>query len=316
MINRLRVGTRGSRLALLQTHIILSALRKSNPSIECEIVTISTRGDKDDRAIFTIDEKGIFEKELNDAVRKGSIDFAVHSLKDLPSDLNDELVLASIPKRASPNDVLVNEKKLKLCDLPKGSIVGTSSLRRAIQIMRRRPDLNVKPIRGNVETRVKKSINGEYDAVVLAEAGLVRLGMKDVIVERFNVRGFMPSPGQGAIATVCRKNNHQLIRILNSIEDKKSRSEVDAERAMSSKIEGGCRFPVGAIAVTNSDSRKMTLYASVFSADGVKSISLKESGSVKNPVKLGIIVAEMLMKKDVKKLSEDWRDAVDRWNKK
>src|SRR4051794_21142472 len=163
MIYRLRVGTRGSRLALLQTQIILSALRKSNPSIECEIVTISTRGDKDDRAIFTIDEKGIFEKELNDAVRKGSIDFAVHSLKDLPSDLNDELVLASIPKRASPNDVLVNEKKLKLSDLPKGSIVGTSSLRRAIQIMRRRPDLNVKPIRGNVETRVKKSINGEYD---------------------------------------------------------------------------------------------------------------------------------------------------------
>jgi hydroxymethylbilane synthase len=182
--------------------------------------------------------------------------------------------------------------------------------------MRRRPDLNVKPIRGNVETRVKKSINGEFDAVVLAEAGLVRLGMKDVIVERFNVRGFMPSPGQGAIATVCRKNNNQLIRVLKSIEDKKSRSEVDAERAMSNKIEGGCRFPVGAIAVTKSDRRTMTLYTSVFSADGVKSISLKKSGSIKNPVKLGTMVAEMLMKKDVKKLSEDWRDAVDRWNKK
>jgi hydroxymethylbilane synthase len=182
--------------------------------------------------------------------------------------------------------------------------------------MRRRSDLNVKPIRGNVETRVKKSINGEYDAVVLAEAGLVRLGMKDVIVERFNVRSFMPSPGQGAIAIVCRKNNYQLIRVLKSIEDKKSRSEVDAERAMSSKIEGGCRFPVGAIALTNSDHRKMTLYASVFSADGVKTISLKKSGSIKNPDKLGTMVAEMLMKKDVRKLSEDWRNAVDRWNKK
>lgn len=316
MINRLRVGTRGSRLAILQAQIILSGLRKFNPSIECEMVTISTRGDKDDRAIFTIDEKGIFEKELNDAVRLGSIDFAVHSLKDLPSDLNDELIIASIPKRGSPNDVLVNEKKLKLSGLPKESIVGTSSLRRAIQIMRRRPDLNVKPIRGNVETRVKKSINGEYDAVVLAEAGLLRLGLKDVIVERFNVRGFMPSPGQGAIATVCKKNHHQLIRVLKSIEDKRSRSEVDAERAMSSIIEGGCRFPVGAIAITNSDQDKITLYASAFSADGIKSISLKKSGSIKNPVKLGMIVAEMLMKEDVIKLSEDWHDAVERWNKK
>jgi hydroxymethylbilane synthase len=316
MTIRLRVGTRGSRLALLQTQIVLAALKRTNPSIEFEIATISTRGDTDYRAIFTIDQKGIFEKELNDAVRGESIDFAVHSLKDLPSDLNDELIIASIPKRGSPNDVLVNEKKLKLSDLHKESIVGTSSLRRAIQIMRRRPDLIVKPIRGNVETRVKKSINGEYDAVVLAEAGLVRLGMKDVIVERLNVRGFMPSPGQGAIATVCRKNNHKLIRVLKSIEDKKSRSEVDAERAMSSKIEGGCRFPVGAIAVTNSDNDQMTLYASAFSADGIKSISLKKSGSIKNPVKLGTMVAEMLMEEDVMKFSEGWRDAVERWNKK
>jgi hydroxymethylbilane synthase len=237
-------------------------------------------------------------------------------LKDLPSDLNDELILASIPKRARPNDVLVNEKKLKLSDLPKGSIVGTSSLRRAIQIMRRRPDLNVKPIRGNVETRVKKSINGEYDAVVLAEAGLIRLGLKDVIVERFNIRSFMPSPGQGAIAIICRKNNHSLIRLLKRIEDKQSRAEVDAEREMLSKIEGGCRFPVGAIALTNSDRKKITLYASVFSADGIRSISLKKSGSIKNPLKLGTMVAEMLIKEDVIKLSEDWRDAVERWNKK
>ncbi len=312
----LKVGTRGSKLAIVQTQIALAALRKSNPSIECKIVTITTRGDVDKRPIFTIDQKGIFEKELNDAVIKGSIDFAVHSLKDLPSDLNDELILASIPKRARPNDVLVNKKKLKLNDLPKGSIVGTSSLRRAIQIIRRRPDLNVKPIRGNVETRIKKSINGEYDAVVVAEAGLIRLGMKDVIVERFNIRDFMPSPGQGAIAIICRKNNHRLIRLLKSVEDKESRAEVDAEREMSSKIEGGCRFPVGAIAVTSSDRRQMTLYASVFSADGIRSINLQKSGSIKNPHKLGTMVAEMLIKEDVIKLSQDWHDAVERWNKK
>jgi hydroxymethylbilane synthase len=182
--------------------------------------------------------------------------------------------------------------------------------------MRRRPDINVKPIRGNIETRIKKSFNEEYNAIVLAEAGLIRLGMKNVIVERFNVRDFMPSPGQGAIAIVCKKDNHKLINLLKNIEDKKSRYEVDAERMMSSKIEGGCRFPVGAIAVTSADHSKLTLYASVFSADGVRSITLKKSGSTKDPIKLGTTVAEMLMKEDVIKLSEDWRDAVERWNKK
>jgi hydroxymethylbilane synthase len=126
----------------------------------------------------------------------------------------------------------------------------------------------------------------------------------------------MPSPGQGAIAIICRKNNHRLIRLLKSIEDKQSRAEVDAEREMSSKIEGGCRFPVGAIAVISSDRRQMTLYASVFSADGIRSINLQKSGSIKNPHKLGTMVAEMLIKEDVIKLSEDWHDAVERWNKK
>ncbi|MFL6395869.1 MAG: hydroxymethylbilane synthase, partial [Nitrososphaeraceae archaeon] len=153
----------------------LSALRKTNPLINFEPITISTRGDIDKRPIFTIDQKGIFEKEVNEAVIKGRVDFAVHSLKDIPSDLSDKLTIASIPKRAKPNDVLVNQKKTKLRDLPTGSLIGTSSLRRAIQVMHKRSDLNIKPIRGNVETRVNKSTTGEFDAVVLAEAGLTRL---------------------------------------------------------------------------------------------------------------------------------------------
>ena len=199
--------------------------------------------------MFTIDEKGIFEKEVNEAVIRGNVDFAVHSLKDIPSDLSNELTVACIPKRAKPNDVLVNEKKIKLKDFSTGSIVGTSSLRRAIQVMRKRHDLNVKPIRGNVETRVKKSIAGEYDAVILAEAGLARLGMRDVIVERLNIKDFLPSPGQGAIAIICRKYDKKLIRILKGIEDWQSRAEIDAERALLAKIEGGCRFPVGIVAI-------------------------------------------------------------------
>ncbi|WP_415282523.1 hydroxymethylbilane synthase [Candidatus Nitrososphaera sp. FF02] len=281
----IRVGTRGSRLAVAQTELALSALRKAHPGARFEVVTISTKGDVDRRPLFTMDEKGIFEKEVNEAVKAGQVDFAVHSLKDIPSDLSEELVVACIPRRASPNDVLVNDKGQKLEELVAGSVVGTSSLRRAIQLMKERPDLAVKPIRGNVETRVKKVISGEFDAVVLAEAGLTRIGMKDVIVERFGVREFVPAPGQGAIAIVCRKDDNRMIEMLRSIEDPKSRAEVTAERALIEKVEGGCRFPLGAVAVTKDD--KLTLYASVFSADGTRNIKAKKTWQRQGRAKAG-----------------------------
>ena len=310
----IRVGTRGSRLAVAQTELALTALRRANPEAKFEIVTISTRGDVDRRPLFTMDEKGIFEKEVNEAVKKGEVDFAVHSLKDVPSDMSDELMVACIPKRASPNDVLVNDKGMKLDELPAGSVVGTSSLRRAVQLARARPDIKVKPIRGNVETRVKKVIAGEYDAIVLAEAGLSRIGMKDVIVERFGVRDFIPAPGQGAIAIVCRKDDRKTAVMLKRIEDDKSRAEISAERALIEKIEGGCRFPLGAVAVTRDNM--LTLYASVFSADGSKNIKVKKIGSVDNPKKLGRAVADILLRQGAGKLAEGWRDAVEEWNKK
>jgi hydroxymethylbilane synthase len=310
----IRVGTRGSRLAIAQTEIALAALRRAHPGVLFEVLTISTKGDVDKRPLFTMDEKGIFEKEVNEAVRKGEVDFAVHSLKDIPSDLSDDLVLACIPKRASPNDVLVNDKGQKLEELAPGSVVGTSSLRRAVQLAKYRPDLNVRPIRGNVETRVKKVISGEYGAVVLAEAGLTRIGMKDVIVERFGVRDFIPAPGQGAIAIVCRRNDNALIRMLRQIEDPRSRAEVLAERALIKKVEGGCRFPLGAVAVTNGD--KITLYASVFSADGSRNIKVKKVGMASEPKKLGDKVAGMLVKQGAMEMAEGWRKAVEEWNKK
>lgn len=310
----IRVGTRGSRLAIAQTEIALAALRRAHPGVRFEVVTISTKGDVDKRPLFTMDEKGIFEKEVNEAVKNGEVDFAVHSLKDVPSDLSDELVVACIPKRASPNDVLVNDKGQKLKELAPGSTVGTSSLRRAVQLAKSRPDLNVRPIRGNVETRVKKVISGEYDAVVLAEAGLTRIGMKDVIVERFGVRDFVPAPGQGAIAIVCRHDNRKLISMLKTIEDSRSRSEVLAERALIKKVEGGCRFPLGAVAVTNGD--KLTLYASVFSADGSRNIKVKKIGNANDPEKLGNKVADMLVKQGATEMAEGWRRAVEEWNRK
>lgn len=308
----IRVGTRGSRLAIAQTEIALAALRKVHPGARFEVVTISTKGDVDKRPLFTMDEKGIFEKEVNEAVKNGDVDFAVHSLKDIPSDLSEELVVACIPKRASPNDVLVNEKSQKLQELAPGSVVGTSSLRRAVQLAKQRPDLRVKPIRGNVETRVKKVISGEYDAVVLAEAGLNRIGMKDVIVERFGVRDFVPAPGQGAIAIVCRRDDRKLTSMLRSIEDPRSRAEVLAERALIKKVEGGCRFPLGAVAVTSDG--KITLYASVFSADGSKNIKVKQVGRASEPEKLGIKAADLLIKQGAMQMAEGWRSAVEEWN--
>ena len=311
---KIRVGTRGSRLAIAQTELALAALRKAYPSVSFEVITINTKGDVDKRPLFTIDDKGIFEKEVNEAVKKGEVDFAVHSLKDVPSDLSDELMIASIPKRANPNDVLVNDKRQKLKELSLGSIIGTSSLRRAVQLIKIRPDLNIKPIRGNVETRVKKVINGEYDAIVLAEAGLVRIGMRDVIVERLGVREFVPAPGQGAMAIICRAENKSLAYMLKQIEDPMARAEVLAERALIKKVEGGCRFPLGAVAITN--NHKMTLYASVFSADGKQNIKIKNTGKTDNPEKLGSKAADMLINEGAMKLAEGWRDAVQEWNNK
>ena len=313
-MTQVKVGTRGSRLALAQTAIALDALRKERPGVHFEVVTISTKGDVDKRPLFTMDEKGIFEKEVNDALRSGAVDFAVHSLKDVPSDLSTDLVVASIPKRARPNDVLVTRNRRKLKRLDAGAVIGTSSLRRAIQVMKMRPDLTVKPIRGNVETRVKKVTGGEYDGVILAEAGLSRIGMSDFIAERFKVTEFVPAPGQGAIAVVCRKDDKRTAVMLRDIEHPRSRREVIAERALVERVEGGCRFPIGAVAITRNSG--ITLHASVFSADGKQHIKVSRRSSSTQASKLGNHVADLLVKQGAMEMARGWRTAVQEWNSK
>jgi hydroxymethylbilane synthase len=337
MINKLTVGTRGSKLAITQTEIVVTALRKELSAVDFNIVTIKTKGDTDKRPLFTIDRKGIFEKEINEAVIRNSIDFAVHSLKDIPSDLSKDLTVASIPKRSKPYDVLVSPKKIKLKYLRSGSIIGTSSLRRAIQLMTLRPDLNIKPIRGNVETRIAKTVRGDYDAIILAEAGLMRLGLEDMIAERFSLSDLTPAPGQGSLAVICRADNLELIRLLKRIEDSQSRAEYEAEHALLEKIEGGCRFPVGAIAVAGHnfiakrsrtrpsntwkkyrntrDPLYLTLYASVFSADGTRNIKLRKRGNIKNARKLGLKMGKLLMNGGARDLASGWREAVQQWNR-
>jgi hydroxymethylbilane synthase len=290
-------------------------LCKINSSLKCHIIKIKSFGDiNKNKLLFSVDEKGIFEKEVDRAVLEERADFAVHSIKDLPTELDSELVIASILKREKPNDVLIGKSRINLEQLKANSRVGTSSLRRAVQIKRKNPNVKVIPIRGNVETRVRKCINGTFDALVLAEAGLKRLGLNTQIVQRFNYLDFIPAPGQGAIGIVCRKDNKKMRTMLQMIEDKPTKYAINAERSLIYQLNAGCRFPVGAIAVPNLRTKKIVLHASVFSADGSQSISVKKSGAISNSSKLGIEVANDLLVMGAGDFAIEWRNALDRWN--
>ena len=282
--------------------------------MNCDIVRIKSMGDiKRNKFLFSVNEKGIFEKEVDKAVLEERADFAVHSIKDIPTELDGDLIIASILKRESPNDVLIGKSKMKLEQLPKNSRVGTSSLRRAVQIKRKNPNVTVIPIRGNVESRVKKCINGPFDALVLAEAGLKRLELSDQIIQKFSYLEFVPAPGQGAIGIVCRKDNRKVLGILQKIEDKSTRYAIDAERSLIQYLNAGCRFPVGAIAIPNLRTKTITLHSSVFSADGSQSIYLKKSDVISNAVKIGRELANDLLSRGAGDFAHEWREALEKW---
>ncbi|MDW0323978.1 MAG: hydroxymethylbilane synthase [Nitrososphaeraceae archaeon] len=314
MNDNYRVATRGSKLALIQTEILSRSLRSIFPSMNCDIITIKSMGDiKRNKFLFSVNEKGIFEKEVDKAVLDERADFAVHSIKDIPTELDGDLVIASILKRESPNDVLIGKSKMKLEQLPKNSRVGTSSLRRAVQIKRKNPNVTVIPIRGNVESRVKKCLDGPFDALVLAEAGLKRLELSNQIIQRFSYLEFVPAPGQGAIGIVCRKDNKKALEVLQKVEDKSTRYAIDAERSLIQYLNAGCRFPVGAIAIPNLRTKRITLHASVFSADGSQSINLKKSDVISNAVKVGKEVANDLLSRGAGDFAHEWREALEKW---
>ena len=305
------IGARGSQLSLAQTNWVISELKKVNPDTEFEIKTIKTKGDTDARPLFTIDQKGIFEKEIDRAVADNEIDFAVHSLKDVPSQLIENLILSSVPKRETVNDIFISSDGTDLDSIKSGAVIGTSSLRRAVQITRKRSDVTVRPIRGNIETRIKK-VGKDFDAVVLAQAGIARLGL-DVAFTPLSIEDFSPSPGQGALAIVSRKDDHDTISMLESIEDSDSRLEIEAERALSDYVDSGCRFPIGAYAKSNGD--QMTMNVSAFSVDGKKSLFVSKSGNKNDPLSLGKRVGEELREKGVNDLAINWRKKVEEWNK-
>ena len=306
------VGARASQLSTAQTNWVISELKKVNPECDYEIKPITTKGDTDTRPLFTIDQKGIFEKEIDRAVAQKEIDFAVHSLKDVPSELDESLVLASVPKREAVNDVFISADGSSLNDVANGAVVGTSSLRRAVQISRQRPDVIVKPIRGNIETRIKKISGDDYDAIVLAQAGISRLGI-DINSFSLSVDDFSPSPGQGAIAIVARANDDKTISMLRKIEDVNTRLEIDAERSLSDYVDSGCRFPLGAYA--KSSGSEMTLSVSAFSVDGRKSIQVNKIGKKDDPMFLGRTVGKELCAKGVNDLALNWREKLEEWNR-
>jgi len=298
---------------LAQTNWVISELQKKNEGSEFEIKTITTKGDTDSRALFTIDQKGIFEKEIDKAVAEKEIDFAVHSLKDVPSDISESLTIACIPKRESANDVIITKEGYNLKTIPSNAVIGTSSLRRAVQVSRIRPDVVVKPVRGNIETRINKVMDGKFDAIILAEAGISRLSL-DVKHSVLSTKDFPPSPGQGALAIVCRSDDDKTISMLKKIEDEKSRNEIEAERALSDYVDSGCRFPVGALAIGNSSTLKLRVAA--YSVDGKKAISLEKSGDISNPRNLGKELGEELQKTGIAEIASNWRESLDEWNKK
>ena len=257
MNKRIIIGTRGSQLALIQTEIIKKQLLLVQPNVEVEIKIITTTGDKNMSPV-PLDNVGKdwFTKEIDKALLNGVIDMAVHSLKDLPEVLPDGLIIAAIPKREDAREAFISKNNVPFDKLEKGAIIGTDSTRRRVQILYKRPDLMVRSIRGNVNTRLKKLTQSEYDGIFLAVAGLKRLGLEEKITQYFSESDMLPSPGQGALAVVVRKEEHALIDLLQKLNDEQTLAAVKAERSFSKVFGGGCKMPVGAYAQCYNKDRK------------------------------------------------------------
>ncbi len=287
-----RIGSRASALALRQTEMAVAALKRSHPGVTFEVVQFTTKGDRDlDHPLPEIGGKGVFTEELERSLLAGEIAVAVHSLKDLPTEQSAGLEVAAVLERADPGDVLVSRSKKTLAELPPSPGIGTSSTRRAAQIAALRPDERLLELRGNVPTRVKKALaaDGPYDAIVLAAAGLDRLGLSPAISERLSPDRLLPAPGQGAIALQCRAKD-PVARLVAAVNHEPTWAAVTAERAFLAGLEGGCAAPVGAYA--HLDGGKLVLHGLVASGNGEKVLRFETSGAPSAAESLGRALAE------------------------
>ncbi len=313
-----RVGARGSPLSLAQAGEVAAMVEGADPGSTCEAVAIRTSGDASQGSaepLFATERRGVFEREIDEAVAGGRVDFAVHSLKDVPAGIPGGLAIACVPPRAAPNDALVARRGSGggLGSVPRGGTVGTSSLRRAAQVRRLRPDLAVRPVRGNVGTRLRKMRGGECDALVLAQAGLDRLGVAEY--EPLPLGEFVPSPGQGALAVVARMDDRPVVRMLAGLEHRPSRCGADAERALSAAVGSGCRFPVGAHAEAGAGG-SLSITAAALSADGRTEVRAVREGPASRCAELGRLAGEDLRRGGADALAAGWRELVREWNRR
>jgi hydroxymethylbilane synthase len=286
-------ATRPSALARWQTGWVIHALQQAFPGLVCEEKIITTQGDKIlDRPLPEIGGKGLFTQELESELLSGAVHCAVHSLKDLPVENSNELSVGCIPARSEVRDALVSKDGYTLKSLPAGAVVGTSSLRRAGQILAARPDIRIQSLRGNVDTRLRKALEGQYDAIILAGAGLSRLGLEAYVTEWLPLEVMLPAPGQGALAVQCRAEDQLTLDLLAALEHTPTRRETTAERQLLLGLGSGCTIPVAAYAQTNRDNL-LELTALVITPDGKRAIRVQ--GADINATKLGQSLAQQAL---------------------
>jgi hydroxymethylbilane synthase len=294
---KIRLGTRGSRLAVVQSEAVAASLRARGAEIE--IVVIRTSGDRLAQvALADFGGKALFVKEIEEALLAGQVDVGVHSLKDMPSDLPDALTLAAFPLREDPCDVLLGRRDGGWDALSAGAVVGTSSPRRRAMVLARRPDLRTEPIRGNVETRLGKLRAGDYDALVMAAAGLKRLGLNPAHATPLDPAEFVPAVGQGVLAVEARQADRELLEVLRAVDDTRTRLAALAERAFLARLEAGCHTPVAAYA--RLDGGTLELTGVVSSPDGVIALRASNRGPAVDGGRLGAALADELLAKGAK----------------
>lgn len=290
-MRKIVVGSRQSALALTQTNWVIDRLKSLGLPFEFEVKKIVTKGDRIlDVTLSKVGGKGLFVKEIEQALLDGEIDMAVHSMKDMPALLPEGLMIGCIPKRVDVRDVLISEDGSSLDSLPEGSVVGTSSLRRAAQLKALRPDLVIEPIRGNIETRMRKLKEESFAAIILAAAGLERMQWDGNVTEFLPVEVSLPAVGQGALAIECRENDAELLELLSRLNDSDTARAVEAERAFLRTLEGGCQVPIAAHATVTGDTVSLT--GLVADPDGT--VVLKETMESIHPQELGITLANKL----------------------
>ena len=288
------IGSRGSQLALWQANWVKSELERIHRGVEVKIKVITTSGDKiQDVPLAKIGGKGLFVKEIEEALLSKEVDIAVHSMKDVPMMLPEELHISVITKRENPLDALISKNGEKLADLPIGSFIGTSSLRRSSQLLKYRSDFKIGALRGNVDTRLKKLEDGKYDAILLATAGLNRLGWTNKITEEVSHDILLPAMGQGALGIETHRDDFIAQGMISSLDDKLSHSAVNAERAMVGALDGGCQVPIGSYATV--DNNLITLRGLVASLDGKKIYKHIKTGPVDDAINIGHALGVQLL---------------------